>query len=159
MDQNEVNILRGLLTSAEQRRPAGGRYYLPDYAATTLVIRGRRGFGRMLHRSAELASATHAPGSRRRSSEAARAQVASLITHPRAIIFTSGATEQPARCWRGARRLQAGGRGHTRFAHRTQVGADTVKQLEREGFAVTLVSRLVAAACWPRRRAPHARTR
>jgi cysteine desulfurase len=90
------------------------------------------------------ASATHSPGfSAHDRVEAARAQVAALIgAAPREIIFTSGATEANNLALLGVARAarRAGGRGHvvsSRIEHKSVL--DTVKQLEREGFAVTLV--------------------
>jgi len=84
--------------------------------------------------------------------EHARAEVAALIgAQPREIIFTSGATEANnlallgvARAARRAGKAGHGGRAETR-AHivsaRTEHKSvlDACKQLEREGFAVTLV--------------------
>jgi len=91
------------------------------------------------------ASATHGPGLAASDRvEAARAKVAALIgATPREIIFTSGATEANnlavlgvARAARRARAVH----GHvlsSRTEHKSVL--DTCKQLEKEGFAVTLV--------------------
>jgi cysteine desulfurase len=90
------------------------------------------------------ASATHAPGFAAHDRvEAARAQVAALIgASAREIIFTSGATEANNLALLGVARAarRAGGRGHivsSRIEHKSVL--DAVKQLEREGFAVTMV--------------------
>jgi cysteine desulfurase len=90
------------------------------------------------------ASATHAPGFAALDRvEAARAQVAALIgARSREIIFTSGATEANNLALLGVARAarRAGGRGHivsSRIEHKSVL--DTVKQLEREGFAVTMI--------------------
>jgi cysteine desulfurase len=90
------------------------------------------------------ASATHAPGFAAHDRvEAARAQVAALIgASPREIIFTSGATEANNVALLGVARAarRAGGRAHvvsSRIEHKSVL--DAMKQLEREGFAVTMV--------------------
>ena len=91
------------------------------------------------------ASATHGPGLAASDRvEGARAQVAALIgATAREIIFTSGATEANNLALlgvaRAARRATAG-RGHivsSRTEHKSVL--DTCKQLEKEGFAITLV--------------------
>ncbi len=101
------------------------------------------------------ASATHGPGlSAQGRVEAARAEIAALTgAAPQEIIFTSGATEANnlallgvARAARrvaesrGAARAPAGTLGHivsARTEHKSVL--DACRQLEREGFAVTLV--------------------
>jgi cysteine desulfurase len=90
------------------------------------------------------ASATHAPGlAARERVESARAQVAALIgAAPREIIFTSGATEANNLAVLGVARAarRAGGRGHvvsSRTEHKSVL--DACRQLEKEGFGVTLV--------------------
>jgi cysteine desulfurase len=103
------------------------------------------------------ASATHAPGLAAHDRvETARAEVAALIgAAPREIIFTSGATEAnnlallgvaaaAIRARRGLVRAARGddtaSRGHfvsSRVEHKSVL--DTLKQLEREGFDVTLL--------------------
>jgi cysteine desulfurase len=103
------------------------------------------------------ASATHAPGLAARDRvEAARAEVAALIgAEPREVVFTSGATEANNLVLQGvaaaairARRALARGTsresdpnlGHfvsSRVEHKSVL--DTLKQLESEGFDVTLL--------------------
>jgi cysteine desulfurase len=120
-----------------------------DYAATTPVDpRVAAAMTQCLtdpHAQANPASVTHGPGlAAQQRVEAARAQVAALIgAAPREIIFTSGATEANNLGLLGVARaaLRArSGRGHivsSRTEHKSVL--DTCKQLEREGFAVTLV--------------------
>jgi cysteine desulfurase len=91
------------------------------------------------------ASATHAPGlAASERVEAARAQVAALIgATAREIIFTSGATESNNLALLGvarAARRATSSRGHivsSRTEHKSVL--DACKQLEKEGFAITLV--------------------
>jgi cysteine desulfurase len=90
------------------------------------------------------ASATHALGLAAHDRvEAARACVAALIgAAPREVIFTSGATEANNLALLGVARAarRAGGRGHVvsaRTEHKSVL--DTCLQLEKEGFALTLV--------------------
>ena len=120
-----------------------------DYAATTPVDpRVAAAMFECLtdaHAQANPASVTHGPGlAAQRRIEAARAQVAALIgAAPREIIFTSGATEANNLALLGvARAALRGGqdRRHivsSRTEHKSVL--DTCKQLEKEGFAVTLV--------------------
>ena len=120
-----------------------------DYAATTPVDpRVAAAMAECLtdpHAQANPASATHGPGlAAHERVEAARAQVAALIgASPREIIFTSGATEANNLALLGVARaaLRArAGRSHivsSRIEHKSVL--DTCKQLEKEGFAVTLV--------------------
>ena len=120
-----------------------------DYAATTPVDpRVAAAMAECLtdpHAQANPASVTHAPGlGARRAVEAARAEVAALIgATPAEIIFTSGATEANNLALLGVARaaLRAkAARGHivsARTEHKSVL--DTCKQLEKEGFAVTLV--------------------
>jgi len=91
------------------------------------------------------ASATHAPGLAASDRvETARGEVAALIgAAPREIIFTSGATEANNLALLGvARAARRAGVAHghlvsSRTEHKSVL--DTLKQLEKEGFAVTLV--------------------
>ena len=91
------------------------------------------------------ASATHGPGLAASDRvEESRAKVAALIgATPREIIFTSGATEANNLALLGVARAarRAGAtRGHilsSRIEHKSVL--DTCKQLEKEGFVVTLV--------------------
>jgi cysteine desulfurase len=91
------------------------------------------------------ASATHAPGLAAASLvEAARAKVAALIgAAPREVIFTSGATEANNLALLGVARAarRAGVTGGHVLSSRTEHKAvlDTCRQLENEGFDVTLV--------------------
>ena len=74
--------------------------------------------------------------------EAARAEVATLIgARPEEIVFTSGATEADNLAILGAARAGAQRGRHvvsSRIEHKA--GLDPCKRLEKEGFAVTLVS-------------------
>jgi cysteine desulfurase len=120
-----------------------------DHAATTPVDpRVAAAMAECLsdpHAQANPASVTHGPGlAARQRVEAARAQVAALIgANSSEIIFTSGATEANNLALLGVARaaLRArAGRGHvvsSRIEHKSVL--DTCKQLEKEGFAVTLV--------------------
>ena len=120
-----------------------------DYAATTPVDpRVAAAMAECLtdpHAQANPASVTHGPGlAARQRVEAARAQVAALLgAEPREIIFTSGATEANNLALLGVARaaLRARlSRSHlvsSRTEHKSVL--DTCKQLEKEGFAVTLV--------------------
>ena len=98
------------------------------------------------------ASATHGVGlTAQERVEQGRADVASLIgAEPREIIFTSGATEannlallgaaRAAIRAAGAQRNAPGSRGHfvsARTEHKSVL--DALRQLEKDGFAVTLV--------------------
>ena len=119
-----------------------------DYAATTPVDpRVAAAMAQALadpDAQANPASATHGPGLAASDRvEAARAQVAALIgATPREIIFTSGATEANNLALLGVAHAarRASGRGHivsSRTEHKSVL--DTCRQLEREGFAVTLI--------------------
>ncbi len=116
-----------------------------DYAATTPIdpsvvkamvgcLRAEGGLGSP--------SAQHAFGRRAaRRIEAARAEVAALIgARPEEIIFTSGATESDNLAILGAARAAERGRHvlSSRIEHKA--GLDPCRQLERDGFAVSLVS-------------------
>lgn len=74
--------------------------------------------------------------------EAARAEIAALIgAQPEQIVFTSGATESDNLAILGAARAGAQHGRHivsSRIEHKA--GLDPCKRLEKEGFAVTLVS-------------------
>lgn len=118
-----------------------------DYAASTPV--DPRVVAAMTeclsHTPGNPASATHGPGLAAADLvETARANVAGLIgATAREIIFTSGATEANNLALLGvahAARRQPAGRGHivsSRTEHKSVL--DTCKQLEKEGFAITLV--------------------
>jgi cysteine desulfurase len=120
-----------------------------DYAATTPVDpRVAAAMAECLsdpHAQANPGSVTQGPGlAARQRVETARAEVAALIgANPEEVIFTSGATEANNLALLGvahaAQRARAG-RGHivsSRTEHKSVL--DTCKQLEKEGFAVTLV--------------------
>jgi cysteine desulfurase len=96
------------------------------------------------------ASSTHGAGlAAQQRVEDARAQIAALVgADPREIIFTSGATEAnnlallgvARAALRGGQAGRAGARVHlvsARTEHKSVL--DALRQLEREGFAVTLV--------------------
>lgn len=118
-----------------------------DYAATTPVdpavaeavarcLTGVEGLG-------NASSATHRFGRRAAERiERSRAEVAALIGASAAeIVFTSGATESNNLAILGAARANAHRGRHvvsSRIEHKAVL--DPVKRLEREGFAVTLVS-------------------
>lgn len=93
---------------------------------------------------ANAASATHGPGLAAQDRvESAREAVARLIgAQPREIIFTSGATEANNLALLGvaaaARRAKKGGHFiSSRVEHKSVL--DVLKQLEKEGFALTLL--------------------
>ncbi|MEO8016613.1 MAG: aminotransferase class V-fold PLP-dependent enzyme [Pseudomonadota bacterium] len=119
-----------------------------DYAATTPVDpRVAAAMGECLTNpgaQGNPASASHGPGFvAHELVEGARAQVAMLIgASPGEIIFTSGATEANNLALQGVAHAarRASGRGHivsSRTEHKSVL--DTCKQLEKEGFALTLI--------------------
>jgi cysteine desulfurase len=118
-----------------------------DYAASTPVDpRVASVMAECLSRpdaQANPASATHGPGlAAQERVEAARAEIAALIgASTREIIFTSGATEANNLALLGvARRAAKGAPAHivsARTEHKSVL--DALKQLDREGFSVTLV--------------------
>lgn len=118
-----------------------------DYAATTPVApEVARAMSEVLTNAAEYGNAssvTHAPGRRAQARvEVARGQVAGLIgAHSDEIIFTSGATESSNLAILGLARGNAD-RGRHLIASRIEHKAvlDACKQLEREGFTVTLLT-------------------
>ncbi|HXQ63402.1 MAG TPA: aminotransferase class V-fold PLP-dependent enzyme [Steroidobacteraceae bacterium] len=115
-----------------------------DYAATTpLDPRVRAAMLACLESPPGNPAATHAAGRAARARvEAARAEVASLIAAPpAAIVFTSGATEADNLAILGAARGNAV-RGRHLVSVRTEHRAvlDACGRLEREGFAVTLLT-------------------
>jgi len=118
-----------------------------DYAATTPVdpavaeamarcLGGAEGIG-------NASSATHVFGRRAAERiERSRAEVAALLgAHPAEIVFTSGATESDNLAVLGAARASAH-RGRHIVSSRTEHKAvlDPLKRLEKEGFAVTLLT-------------------
>jgi cysteine desulfurase len=119
-----------------------------DYAATTPVDpRVAAAMAECLSSAAlqaNPASATHGPGllASDRVEDARRAVAALLAAEPREILFTSGATESNNLAILGvaAAARRAGQRGHfvsSRVEHKSVL--DPLKQLEKEGFAVTLL--------------------
>ena len=120
LDQNEVNILRGILTAVQSRRRAGRRsadereaqpVYL-DYAATTPVDPAVAAVMRECLTHAGTfgnPSSAHAYGAAAAQRiELARAQVAALIgAAADEIVFTSGATESNNLAMLGAARAGA----------------------------------------------------
>jgi cysteine desulfurase len=119
-----------------------------DYAATTPVDpRVAAAMAECLSSpalQANPASATHGPGllASDRIEEARRAVAAMLAAEPREILFTSGATESNNIAILGvaAAARRAGQRGHfvsSRVEHKSVL--DPLRQLEKEGFAVTLL--------------------
>jgi cysteine desulfurase len=152
LDDNEVNILRGILTAVQARRRRAGAAAEPgipapiylDHAATTPVDRDvAQTMARFLTAEGEFgnpASATHPYGTRAAAHvEAARAQVAELIgSTAEEIVFTSGATESNNLAILGAARANADRGRHivtTRIEHKAVL--DPVRHLEREGWSVT----------------------
>jgi cysteine desulfurase len=121
-----------------------------DYAATTpvdpRVAAAMSDWLATPSEQANPASATHWPGLAANDRvEEVRFQVAALIcAEPREVIFTSGATEANNLALLGvaaaARRASPGKRGHfisSRVEHSSVL--DTLRQAERDGFAVTLL--------------------
>ena len=120
-----------------------------DYAATTPVDpRVAAAMAECLgdpHAQANPASVTHGPGlAALQRVDSARAEVAALIgANTSEIIFTSGATEANNLALLGVARASSRGRpgrGHivsSRIEHKSVL--DTCKQLEKEGFALSLV--------------------
>jgi cysteine desulfurase len=149
LDQNEANILRGILTSIQGRRRIAGSAHAPqtvylDNAATTPVDPA---VSAQMHQClgeegwfANPAATAHAAGrAAARRIEVARAQVARFIgASPEQIIFTSGATEADNLAVLGTARALAPGKRHV-ISARTEHKAvlDAVRQLTREGFSVT----------------------
>jgi cysteine desulfurase len=118
-----------------------------DYAATTPVDPAvAEAMGRCLTEPdcvGNASSITHLPGRRAAERiERARAQVAMLIgAAPEEIVFTSGATESNNLAILGAARANAYRGRHivsSRIEHKAVL--DPVKRLEKEGFALTLLS-------------------
>jgi len=158
LDQNEVNILRGILTAVQQRRRVAGAahktnqtlgpgsIYL-DYAATTPVDSAVvRAMQECLTRDGDFGNAsstTHAYGHRAAARvQTARVQVARLIgADPQDIVFTSGATESNNLILLGVARANAD-RGRHIVTSRTEHKAvlDPCKRLEKEGFSVTYLT-------------------
>jgi cysteine desulfurase len=148
-DQNEANILRGILTAIQGRRRIAGAAQAPqtiylDNAATTPVdpavsaklveCLGEAGW--FANPSATAYAAGRAAAQR---IELARAQVARLIgASPTQIFFTSGATEADNLAVLGTARALVPGRRHV-ISARTEHKAvlDAVRQLTREGFSIT----------------------
>jgi cysteine desulfurase len=118
-----------------------------DYAATTPVDPAvAEAIGRSLTEPdgiGNASSATHAFGRRAAQRiERGRAQLAALIgADPGEVVFTSGATESNNLAVLGAARANAHRGRHivsSRIEHKAVL--DPVKRLQKEGFAVTLLS-------------------
>ena len=157
-DQNEINILRGILTSVQGRRrragdphpPRGGHgpmsdvIYLDNAATTAVDPRVVEAMLECLGPAGRLRQSVVgraiAPGRRARARvEQARAEVAALVgAEPAQVIFTSGATEADNLAILGAARFYRE-RGRHLVTSRTEHPAvlDACRQLEREGFEVT----------------------
>jgi cysteine desulfurase len=151
VDENEVKILRGILTAVQSRRrragEGGSKRELPiylDHAATTPVDpEVAREMSSALTVDGDFgnpASATHVYG--HRAAElvaAARARVATLIgARPEEITFTSGATESNNLAILGTARAHAKRGRHivtNRIEHKAVL--DPCRELEREGWSVT----------------------
>jgi cysteine desulfurase len=149
LDQNEANILRGILTAIQGRRRTAGAAHAPqivylDNAATTPVdpavsVQMREFLGETGWFANPSATAHAAGRAAAQRVELARAQVAQLIgAAPAQIIFTSGATEADNLAVLGTARALAPGRRHV-ISARTEHKAvlDAVRQLTREGFSIT----------------------
>jgi cysteine desulfurase len=154
LDQNEMQILRGVLSSVDDclsgRRPArtpaaGGTgastvIYL-DYAATTPVDPAVAAvMQRCLREHWANPSSAHDPGREAAQVVArARRRVAEcLACASDEVVFTGGATESINTAILGAARFSASRGRHvvtTRIEHRATLGA--CEQLAREGFDVT----------------------
>ena len=133
--------------------PASGTIYLDHAASTPVDPRVAAIMAECLaspDAQANPASATHGPGlAAQQRVETARAEIAALIgATAREIIFTSGATEANNLALLGVARRAAGAQWQTaagapahivsaRTEHKSVL--DALKQLDREGFAVTLV--------------------
>lgn len=118
-----------------------------DYAATTPV--DERVIEKMvacLGREATFgnpASSSHVFGQQAREQvERARRQVAGLVgANPTQLVWTSGATESNNLALKGIAQARAGRKGHilsSQLEHKAVL--DTLKQLEGEGFEVTLLA-------------------
>ncbi len=155
LDQNESNILRGILTAVQRRRrhagqaaPASGMrpVYLDHAATTPLDPAVAQTMAVCLAPGADFgnpSSATHAFGLRAALRiERSRAQVATLLgAHCDEIVFTSGATESSNLAILGVARGNADRGRHlitSRIEHRAVL--DPCRHLEREGFSVTYVT-------------------
>ncbi|WP_017757535.1 IscS subfamily cysteine desulfurase [Pseudacidovorax intermedius] len=123
-------------------RPARPIYL--DYAATTPV--DRRVATRMLPYLSEIygnpASRSHAYGwAAEEAVELAREQVCALVNaDPREIVWTSGATESNNLAIKGVARFYAGkGRHLVTVATEHKAVLDSMRELEREGYEVTVL--------------------
>ncbi len=172
LDQNEVNILRGILTAVQgKRRRAGephqgsrdapvngGIVYLDNAATTPVDPRVIAEMVECLGADGDFANPSavgHAPGRRARARvEQARAEVAALVgARPSQVVWTSGATEADNLALLGAARFQRE-RGRHLVTSRTEHTAvlDACRQLEREGFAGHLPEAAARTASWSRSR-------
>ena len=156
-DQNEINILRGILTAVQGRRRRAGESPRDLHAAWKLM---RRSISTMPRRHPSIRASSRrcslpgpGRGVRKRivrqpragarapapAIETARAAVAALVgREPEQVVWTSGATEANNLALLGAARFHRA-RGRHIVTSRTEHPAvlDACRQLEREGFDVT----------------------
>ena len=149
LDQNEANILRGILTAIQGRRRSASAAHAPslvylDNAATTPVdpavsaaLRECLGAPGIFANPSAISHAAGRAAAQR--VEIARGQVAALIgATPAQIIFTSGATEADNLALLGTARALAPQRRHlvsARTEHKAVL--DALRQLRREGCSIT----------------------
>ena len=152
LDENEVNILRGILTAVQNRRRprrrARGERTRRCISTTPPPRRWMRAWPRRwasVSRSQGrfrqcLLAARVRRGARPRASSRRAAQVAALHRRaaPTEIVFTSGATESNNLAILGCARANAD-RGRHMVTLRTEHKSvlDPCRRLEREGFSVT----------------------
>jgi cysteine desulfurase len=164
LDQNEVNILRGILTAVQRKRRMAGTRIAPpaaadvapeaaaasttpvflDHASTTpldpVVADAMAECLRGGDTQGNASSATHALGRAALARiEQARAEVAALLgAAPSDIVFTSGATEADNLALLGIARGRADLGRHlvvARTEHKAVI--DPARALEKHGFEVT----------------------
>ena len=151
--KGEVSTLIQELPMSDSSSPsASPRNALPvylDYAATTPV--DRRVAGKMIPYLTDLygnpASRSHGYGwAADEAVELAREQVCALIgSDPREIVWTSGATESNNLAIKGAAHFYKGkGRHLVTLATEHKAVLDSMRELEREGFEVTVLPVLLS---------------
>lgn len=131
-------------TDARKRLPRGTRPIYLDYQATTPT--DPRVVAAMLpwfsERFGNPHSASHAFGREAEEAvETARRQIAAIIgADPREIVFTSGATESNNLALKGVARFYAERKDHiVTCATEHKCVLETAKQLERDGFSLTIL--------------------